>query len=86
MGRAAASRKSSATARRLQSAATEPRRALPPQPLMPAARQAPAMLCCMPGVAFVPALLVSWSSAAFIISYVIAVLAGHVEPLVPYIR
>ncbi|NXP37256.1 DRAM1 protein, partial [Leiothrix lutea] len=43
------------------------------------------MLCCMPGVAFVPALLVSWSSAAFIISYVIAVLAGHVEPLVPYI-
>uniref|UniRef100_A0A8C5UJH7 DNA damage regulated autophagy modulator 1 n=1 Tax=Malurus cyaneus samueli TaxID=2593467 RepID=A0A8C5UJH7_9PASS len=40
------------------------------------------MLCCMPGVAFVPALLVSWSSAAFIISYVIAVLAGHVEPLV----
>ncbi|XP_068047092.1 DNA damage-regulated autophagy modulator protein 1 isoform X3 [Anomalospiza imberbis] len=44
-----------------------------------------AMLCCMPGVAFVPALLVSWSSAAFIISYVIAVLAGHVEPLVPYI-
>ncbi|NXW48250.1 DRAM1 protein, partial [Nyctiprogne leucopyga] len=43
------------------------------------------MLCCMPGVAFVPALLVSWSSAAFIISYAIAVLAGHVEPLVPYI-
>ncbi|KAF2979796.1 hypothetical protein EK904_012820 [Melospiza melodia maxima] len=39
----------------------------------------------MPGVAFVPALLVCWSSAAFIISYVIAVLAGHVEPLVPYI-
>ncbi|XP_063010068.1 DNA damage-regulated autophagy modulator protein 1 isoform X6 [Melospiza melodia melodia] len=43
------------------------------------------LLCCMPGVAFVPALLVCWSSAAFIISYVIAVLAGHVEPLVPYI-
>nr|XP_030119054.1 DNA damage-regulated autophagy modulator protein 1 isoform X4 [Taeniopygia guttata] len=43
------------------------------------------MPCCMPGVAFVPALLVSWSSAAFIISYVIAVLAGHVEPFVPYI-
>uniref|UniRef100_A0A8C8B741 DNA damage regulated autophagy modulator 1 n=1 Tax=Otus sunia TaxID=257818 RepID=A0A8C8B741_9STRI len=43
------------------------------------------MRCCMPGVAFVPALLVSWSSAAFIISYVIAVLAGHVKPLVPYI-
>ncbi|KAM9582341.1 DNA damage-regulated autophagy modulator protein 1 isoform 1-T1 [Guaruba guarouba] len=43
------------------------------------------MLCCMPGVAFFPALLVSWSSAAFITSYVIAVLAGHVEPLVPYI-
>ncbi|KAJ7399110.1 hypothetical protein BTVI_118258 [Pitangus sulphuratus] len=43
------------------------------------------MLCGMPGVAFVPALLVSWSSAAFIISYAIAVLEGHVEPLVPYI-
>nr|XP_005303746.1 DNA damage-regulated autophagy modulator protein 1 [Chrysemys picta bellii] len=43
------------------------------------------MLCFMPGVAFVPALLVCWSSAAFIISYVIAVLGGHVEPLVPYI-
>ncbi|NXU04120.1 DRAM1 protein, partial [Buphagus erythrorhynchus] len=43
------------------------------------------MLCCMPGVAFVPALLVSWSSATFIISYAMAVLAGHVEPLVPYI-
>ncbi|KAJ7414811.1 hypothetical protein WISP_81581 [Willisornis vidua] len=43
------------------------------------------MLCCMPGVAFVPALLVGWSSAAFIISYAIAVLKGHVEPLVPYI-
>lgn len=39
----------------------------------------------MPGVAFVPALLVCWSSAAFIISYVIAVLGGHVEPLLPYI-
>lgn len=44
------------------------------------------LMCCMPGVAFVPALLVCWSSAAFIISYVIAVLAGHVEPFVPYIR
>uniref|UniRef100_A0A8C4WR24 DNA damage regulated autophagy modulator 1 n=1 Tax=Gopherus evgoodei TaxID=1825980 RepID=A0A8C4WR24_9SAUR len=43
------------------------------------------MLCFMPGVAFIPALLVCWSSAAFIISYVIAVLGGHVEPLVPYI-
>ncbi|XP_057240535.1 DNA damage-regulated autophagy modulator protein 1 [Malurus melanocephalus] len=52
---------------------------------VPRAGQPPEMLCCMPGVAFVPALLVSWSSAAFIISYVIAVLAGHVEPLVPYI-
>ncbi|XP_065536578.1 DNA damage-regulated autophagy modulator protein 1 isoform X2 [Lathamus discolor] len=53
--------------------------------VVPRARRQPAMLCCMPGVAFVPALLVSWSSAAFITSYVIAVLEGHVEPLVPYI-
>ncbi|XP_032054134.1 DNA damage-regulated autophagy modulator protein 1 [Aythya fuligula] len=51
----------------------------------PRAGQPRAMLCFMPGVAFVPALLVTWSSAAFIISYVIAVLEGHVEPLVPYI-
>lgn len=71
---------------RHQVGATEPGRALPLQPLMPRVGQPPAMLCYMPGVAFVPALLVSWSSAAFIISYVIAVLAGHVEPLVPYIR
>lgn len=59
--------------------------ALPPGRPCPG-RAAPAMLCCLPGVACVPALLVSWSSAAFIISYVMAVLAGHVEPLVPYIR
>ncbi|XP_025939745.1 DNA damage-regulated autophagy modulator protein 1 isoform X5 [Apteryx rowi] len=43
------------------------------------------MRCFMPGVAFVPALLVTWSSAAFIIPYVVAVLGGHVDPLVPYI-
>lgn len=55
-------------------------------PMPPRAGQPRAMLCFMPGVAFVPALLVTWSSAAFIISYVIAVLEGHVEPLVPYIR
>ncbi|CAH2277567.1 DNA damage-regulated autophagy modulator 1 [Pelobates cultripes] len=42
-------------------------------------------LCCMPGMAFLPSLLVIWSSAAFIISYVISVLEGHVEPFVPYI-
>lgn len=53
---------------------------------MPGAGRQREMLCFMPGVAVVPALLVGWSSAAFIISYVIAVLAGHVEPLVPYIR
>ncbi|XP_015722983.1 DNA damage-regulated autophagy modulator protein 1 isoform X2 [Coturnix japonica] len=52
---------------------------------MPGAGRQREMLCFMPGVAAVPALLVCWSSAAFIISYVIAVLAGHVEPLVPYI-
>ncbi|OXB69327.1 hypothetical protein ASZ78_015727 [Callipepla squamata] len=52
---------------------------------MPGAGQPREMLCFMPGVAVVPALLVGWSSAAFIISYVIAVLEGHVEPLVPYI-
>ncbi|ELK25971.1 DNA damage-regulated autophagy modulator protein 1 [Myotis davidii] len=37
------------------------------------------------GMAFVPFLLVTWSSAAFIISYVVAVLAGHVNPFLPYI-
>lgn len=39
-----------------------------------------------PGTAWVPLLLVAWSSAAFVLSYVIAVLDGHVEPLFPYIR
>ncbi|OBS59393.1 hypothetical protein A6R68_09481 [Neotoma lepida] len=37
-------------------------------------------------MAFVPFLLVTWSSAAFIISYVVAVLSGHVNPFLPYIR
>ncbi|XP_059537827.1 DNA damage-regulated autophagy modulator protein 1 [Myotis daubentonii] len=37
------------------------------------------------GMAFVPFLLVTWSSAAFIISYVVAVLSGHVNPFLPYI-
>lgn len=36
-------------------------------------------------MAFVPFLLVTWSSAAFIISYVVAVLFGHVSPFLPYI-
>lgn len=60
------------------------------QPLLAGQAPTPArpggMRCCLPGLAFVPALLVSWSSAAFIVSYVIAVLEGHVQPLVPYIR
>uniref|UniRef100_F7G510 DNA damage regulated autophagy modulator 1 n=1 Tax=Monodelphis domestica TaxID=13616 RepID=F7G510_MONDO len=43
------------------------------------------MLCFLKGMAFVPFLLVTWSSAAFIISYVIAVLCGHVNPFLPYI-
>ncbi|XP_049639149.1 DNA damage-regulated autophagy modulator protein 1 [Suncus etruscus] len=43
------------------------------------------MLCFLRGMAFVPFLLVTWSSAAFIISYVVAVLAGHVNPFLPYI-
>ncbi|KAK7813698.1 hypothetical protein U0070_001404 [Myodes glareolus] len=44
------------------------------------------MQCFLRGMAFVPFLLVVWSSAAFIISYVIAVLFGHVSPFLPYIR
>jgi hypothetical protein len=44
------------------------------------------MLCFLKGMAFVPFLLVTWSSAAFIISYVVAVLSGHVNPFLPYIR
>ncbi|XP_060050242.1 DNA damage-regulated autophagy modulator protein 1 isoform X10 [Erinaceus europaeus] len=43
------------------------------------------MLCFLKGMAFVPFLLVTWSSAAFIISYVVAVLSGHVNPFLPYI-
>uniref|UniRef100_A0A8D0GST0 DNA damage regulated autophagy modulator 1 n=1 Tax=Sphenodon punctatus TaxID=8508 RepID=A0A8D0GST0_SPHPU len=56
------------------------------QPLIPRARQRGRMpWCFVQGAAFIPTLLVSWSSAAFIISYVTAVLCGHVEPLFPYI-
>ncbi|XP_058164611.1 DNA damage-regulated autophagy modulator protein 1 [Dasypus novemcinctus] len=43
------------------------------------------MWCFLRGMAFVPFLLVTWSSAAFIISYVVAVLSGHVNPFLPYI-
>lgn len=52
----------------------------------PAQRPLTAMLCFLRGMAFVPFLLVTWSSAAFIISYVVAVLSGHVNPFLPYIR
>ncbi|XP_034984111.1 DNA damage-regulated autophagy modulator protein 1 isoform X1 [Zootoca vivipara] len=61
------------------------------QPLIPRGRRwrwqqrQPRMPCCTQGAAFVPTLLVVWSSASFILSYVIAVLEGHVEPLFPYI-
>ncbi|XP_069486039.1 DNA damage-regulated autophagy modulator protein 1 isoform X2 [Ambystoma mexicanum] len=37
------------------------------------------------GIAYIPALLVVWSAAAFLISYLTAVVLGHVEPFVPYI-
>ncbi|KAL6079201.1 hypothetical protein STEG23_018355, partial [Scotinomys teguina] len=43
------------------------------------------MLCFLKGMAIVPFLLVTWSSAAFIISYVVAVVSGHVNPFLPYI-
>uniref|UniRef100_A0ABM5GEN3 DNA damage-regulated autophagy modulator protein 1-like n=1 Tax=Pogona vitticeps TaxID=103695 RepID=A0ABM5GEN3_9SAUR len=43
------------------------------------------MACSLRGEALVPVLLVFWTLAAFIISYVIAVLDGHVEPFFPYI-
>ncbi|XP_075810349.1 DNA damage-regulated autophagy modulator protein 1 [Microtus pennsylvanicus] len=43
------------------------------------------MLGFFRGMAFVPFFLVTWSSAAFIISYVVAVLLGHVSPFLPYI-
>lgn len=37
------------------------------------------------GVCALPAILVIWASATFIINYVIAVLMGHVDAIVPYI-
>ncbi|XP_070612388.1 DNA damage-regulated autophagy modulator protein 1 isoform X2 [Erythrolamprus reginae] len=56
------------------------------QPLVPpGGLQGGRMFCFSQGAAFIPTLLVSWSSAAFILSYAIAVLGGHVEPLFPYI-
>ncbi|XP_032077685.1 DNA damage-regulated autophagy modulator protein 1 isoform X1 [Thamnophis elegans] len=56
------------------------------QPLFPRGdRWSCRMFSFAQGVAFIPTFLVSWSSAAFILSYAIAVLSGHVEPLFPYI-
>ncbi|KAJ6659974.1 hypothetical protein lerEdw1_018171 [Lerista edwardsae] len=56
------------------------------RPLIPKGNQGwLRMLSLSQGVAFLPVLLVIWSSAAFIISYVIAVLYGHVQPVFPYI-
>ncbi|XP_029911919.1 DNA damage-regulated autophagy modulator protein 2 [Myripristis murdjan] len=43
------------------------------------------MWWCQKGVGFLPATLVAWSSATFIVNYVIAVLLGHTDPLIPYI-
>ncbi|XP_062316166.1 DNA damage-regulated autophagy modulator protein 2 [Osmerus eperlanus] len=43
------------------------------------------MWCFQKGVCALPSILVVWSSATFIINYVIAVLMGHVDLLVPYI-
>ncbi|KAM8972002.1 LOW QUALITY PROTEIN: DNA damage-regulated autophagy modulator protein 1 [Pelodytes ibericus] len=40
---------------------------------------------CMQGMAFMPSVLVIWSATAFITSYLISVLTGHVEAFVPYI-
>ncbi|XP_071378387.1 DNA damage-regulated autophagy modulator protein 2 [Centroberyx affinis] len=37
------------------------------------------------GVCFLPVTLVVWSLAAFILNYVIAVLLGHIDPVIPYI-
>ncbi|KAM3833491.1 DNA damage-regulated autophagy modulator protein 1 isoform 3-T7 [Vipera latastei] len=56
------------------------------QPLIPRGVRWWHRMSCVPqGAAFIPTFLVSWSSAAFILSYAIAVLSGHVEPLFPYI-
>lgn len=55
------------------------------RPLIPRPGAGRRMLSLWQGVAFLPVLLVTWSSAAFIISYVIAVLCGHVQPVFPYI-
>nr|XP_006010091.1 PREDICTED: DNA damage-regulated autophagy modulator protein 1 [Latimeria chalumnae] len=43
------------------------------------------MLWFTKGMCFLPVFLVIWSSAAFIVPYIIAVFSGHVKPLVPYI-
>ncbi|XP_053321103.1 DNA damage-regulated autophagy modulator protein 1 isoform X2 [Spea bombifrons] len=40
---------------------------------------------CTQGMAFMPSLLVIWSSTAFIVPYLISVLTGHVAAFVPYI-
>ncbi|KAM4675649.1 DNA damage-regulated autophagy modulator protein 1 [Discoglossus pictus] len=37
------------------------------------------------GMAFLPSILVIWTSAAFLVTYLISVFVGHVDPFVPYI-
>uniref|UniRef100_A0A8D0DQ51 DNA damage regulated autophagy modulator 1 n=1 Tax=Salvator merianae TaxID=96440 RepID=A0A8D0DQ51_SALMN len=56
------------------------------RPLIAArSRACPTMPGFTQGVACIPTVLVVWSSAAFILSYVVAVFSGHVEALFPYI-
>ncbi|MBN3324453.1 DRAM2 protein, partial [Atractosteus spatula] len=43
------------------------------------------MLWFQQGLSALPVVLVLWTSAAFILSYITAVLLQHVDPLVPYI-
>ncbi|KAG8578377.1 hypothetical protein GDO81_010467 [Engystomops pustulosus] len=50
-----------------------------------AKEEEPMVVRCMHGVALLPCVLVIWSSAAFIVSYIFAVLEGHVVSFVPYI-
>lgn len=43
------------------------------------------MFWFMEGTCFLPTFLVIWSSSTFLISYIIAVLEGHVDAIFPYI-
>lgn len=54
--------------------------------LFPASEDLSAMWWFQQGLSFLPSALVIWTAAAFIFSYITAIILHHVDPALPYIR